>query len=157
MCWRSNLEGGHISQTKTRGLHFSSEAAQAMRSTSCHGSWRCAIPVPTWSISDSWCFHGCRPKLWPIHLTLYKPVGGSGKKLGAHIEFESGSSNNAANSWGKPEFTWLSQAFIDIVDCTTNIPFITSVLRSKLGGWLSAGNRRWLTNSGDGLQIWRIL
>ena len=47
------------------------------------------------------------------------------KEPGAHIEFRSGASSNAANSWGKPEFTRLSQAFIDITDSTT---FITSMI-----------------------------
>jgi len=54
------------------------------------------------------------------------------KEPGAHIEFESGATMQQTLG-RKPQFTQLSQAFIDITDSTANVPYITSVIQSKWG------------------------
>jgi len=77
---------------------------------------------------------------------LYKPVGGSGKNREPTLSLKVVQATMQQSPGGKPEFTRLSQAFIDITDSTANVPFITSVIRSKWGS-------EYVLVTADGLQI----
>ena len=65
---------------------------------------------------------------------LYKPVGGSGKNRDPTLSLKVVQATMQQTPGGKPEFTRLSQAFIDITESTANVLFITSVIRAKWGG-----------------------
>ena len=65
---------------------------------------------------------------------LYKPVGGSGKNRDPTLSLKVVQATMQQTPGGKPEFTRLSQAFIDITESTANVPFITSVIQAKWGG-----------------------
>ena len=65
---------------------------------------------------------------------LHKPVGGSGKNRDATLSLEVVQATMQQTPGDKPEFTWLSQAFIDYTESTANVPLITSAIRAKWGG-----------------------